>query len=149
MRGGERYYVEDRRQELIGGPGVYPFYLERGIYLVREGVGACRVSPELPDGGIPNDSLLVVRTDALEELKRRFSLKHQTEISDGKKENFALRKRIEAVLDYARNRAQRAQKRRWLSTSQSNTRMKGSRSARSGKSSVGVTSPCGGWASMA
>jgi hypothetical protein len=75
MRGGERYYVENEYQKLIDGPGVYPFYLETGIYLSREpgGDSACRVRPELPDGGIPNDSHLVVRTEALRELEETLS----------------------------------------------------------------------------
>ena len=109
MRGGERYYVENEYQKLINGPGVYgsPFYAEEGIYLIKEpGAMACRLRPELPDGGIPNDSFLVVRTAALEELKRRLSSvqHHQTEISNGKTKNADLKKRIEAVLAYARNK---------------------------------------------
>jgi hypothetical protein len=74
MRGGERYYVEDQYHRLIDGPGVYPFSLEEGIYLIKEPEGmACRLRPELPDGGIPNDSFLVVRTGALQELEQLIS----------------------------------------------------------------------------
>jgi hypothetical protein len=76
MRGGERYYVENEYQKLINGPGVYvyPFYLEEGIYLIKErGAMACRLRPELPDGGIPNDSFLVIRTAALQELEKRIA----------------------------------------------------------------------------
>ena len=76
MRGGERAYVENKYQEMTNGPAVYPFYLEEGIYLVKEVAGttkACRLRPELPDGGIPNDSHLVVRTAALQELEKSLS----------------------------------------------------------------------------
>ncbi len=75
MRGGERYYVENEYQKLINGPGVYPFYLEKGIFLLKETGGdvACRVRPELPDWGIPNDSHLVIRTAALKELEEHLS----------------------------------------------------------------------------
>jgi hypothetical protein len=77
MRGGERYYVEDKYQTLTDGPGVYPFYLDQGIYVVKEPVGTCRLRPELPDGGIPNDSFLVVRTAALQELEARIAEKSE------------------------------------------------------------------------
>ena len=74
MRGGERYYVENQYHKLMDGPGVYPFSLEQGIYLVKQpGDVVCRLRPELPDGGIPNDSFLVVRTAALQELETRIS----------------------------------------------------------------------------
>jgi hypothetical protein len=110
MRGGERYYVEDKHQKLIDGPPVYPFYLDQGIYVVRQDVGTCRVPPELPDGGIPNDSFLVVRTSELEKfVKRISSLDPQRRIEEpaAAVENAKLRKRIEAVLDYAQNRCPR------------------------------------------
>ena len=74
MRGGERSYVEDQYQNLINGPRVYPYLLDDGIYLVKQsGDMACRLRPELPDGGIPNESFLVVRTAALHELETRIS----------------------------------------------------------------------------
>jgi hypothetical protein len=75
MLGGERAYVEDRYQTLINGPGVYPWYFDAGIYVVKEELEgkACRLRPELPDGGIPNDSFLVVRTTALQALEESLS----------------------------------------------------------------------------
>jgi hypothetical protein len=89
MRGGERHYVEDKYQTLINGPGVYPFLLDEGIYLIKEPGLACRLRPELPDGGIPNDSFLVVRTAALQELEERIAEKSE-EKPLGKRERTTL-----------------------------------------------------------
>ena len=74
MRGGERYYVENEYQRLIDGPGVFSSYTDEGIYLRREADEgmAWRLRPELPDG-MPNESSLVVRTAALQELEKRIS----------------------------------------------------------------------------
>jgi hypothetical protein len=63
---------------------------------------ACRLRPELPDGGIPNDSLLVVRTAALQELEKRVSnLERPEEKPIGKRERETLLVIIAALANMA------------------------------------------------
>jgi hypothetical protein len=72
MLGCERYYVEDVYQKLNNGPAVEP--ITEGSSVIREREGfACRIPPELPDGGLPHDSVFVIRTAALQELEIRIS----------------------------------------------------------------------------
>jgi hypothetical protein len=106
MRGGERAFVENKYQKMTSGPAVYPFYLEEGIYLVKELAGtakACRLRPELPDGGIPNDSHFVVRTVALQELENSLSNLEQPEQKPlGKREKDTLLVIIAALAQMAK-----------------------------------------------
>jgi hypothetical protein len=105
MLGGERAYVEDTYQTMINGPGVYPWHFDAGIYVVKEELEgkACRLRPELPDGGIPNDSFLVVRTAALQELEESLSAAEKPKDKPlGKRERDTLLVIIAALAEMAK-----------------------------------------------
>jgi hypothetical protein len=112
MRGGERNYVYGLS---IGktSRAIHP----KGVQCLGEvpvlkdpneqGDLACALLPDLPFVRFfPKDSRLVLRPAALQELEVRISSEKgpQDEVVNAKKENADLRKRIEAVLTYARNR---------------------------------------------
>ena len=113
MRGGERNYVYGlsigKTVRSIHPKGVQ--YLGE-VPVVKEpnekGDLAYALLPDLPFARFfPKDSLLVVRNAALQELEERLSSldpQQQPGIADTKEENVALRKRVEAVLAYARDR---------------------------------------------
>lgn len=102
MVGGERYYVEDAYQKLTNGPAVEP--ITEGSYVIKEREGiACRIPPEIPDGGLPHDSVLVVRTAALREFEERISkLDEPTEKPLGKRERDTLLVIIAALAKLAK-----------------------------------------------
>src|SRR5262249_47094352 len=107
----ERCYIEHMYGSLLLGPKMYEYYLEKGIYVFKganeQGDKAYGVVLESSNAGFPEHSLLVVRVSALQELEASISSQKSDPRSDqpeGKKDNRDLRKRIEAVLAYARDR---------------------------------------------
>ncbi len=99
MLGAERSYVEAIFIRLINGVVVEP---DTGTTWLSHQDGSVCVLEPAP--GFPEGSLLVVRTTELEKRFSSLDPKQQTEVAITGAENAALRKRIEAVLDYARNR---------------------------------------------
>ena len=107
MLGGACNYVEAVYQRLINGAVLEPD--ASTTWLHQDGT-TCFLEPA---PGFPEGSILVVRKTELEKFEKRFSSldpQQQTEVAITKAENAALRKRIEAVLDYARNRCPKGPK---------------------------------------
>lgn len=101
MLGAERSYVEALYHGLTSGVVVDP-YTGGAFFTQEDCLCVLGSAPGFPEGGV-----LVVRTTELEKFEEHFSsldIQQQTEVVVAGAENAALRKRIEAVLDYARKR---------------------------------------------
>lgn len=75
MIGGERLDIEHRYQNLTGGPAVTLQTLDGAFVEGRDGL-LCQLQEEgknYPAGGLPDDAILVVRTDALREFEQSIS----------------------------------------------------------------------------
>jgi hypothetical protein len=107
MIGAERNYVEAVYQRLISGTELEP---DAGTTWLHQDGTTCVLEPA---PSFPKGSILVVRKTELEKFEKRLpslDLQQQTDVATTRAENAALRKRIEAVLDYARNRCPKSSK---------------------------------------